>query len=100
MTVLAEPQPAAEPARLADWTEFLAAGARFYMTLNNSATLEWFLASPDPQTREMGEALVAVGQGSFAPSDAERGKLRAIVSDACARRGIPASGASRHPAPV
>ena len=92
MTVLTERQAAAEPARAADWTEFLAAGARFYMTLYEDATLDWFLASPDPGTREMGAALVAVSGGSFAPSDTERARLRAMASEARARQDLPVPG--------
>ena len=74
--------------------EFLAAGARFYMTLHDGITPSWFLGSPDPRTRELGEALEAAGQGVFVPADWERALLRAAVEEEAASRGLPSAVAS------
>jgi len=71
--------------------QLLASGASFYMTLYDGITLDWFLTSPDPQTRELGEALMAEGLGSFVPADRERAVLRAAVEEDAARRGLPSA---------
>jgi len=62
-------------------TEYLAGGARILMTRFEGITLDWFLASADPGTREMGESLVAIGQDSFTPTAAERARLRDAFGD-------------------
>jgi hypothetical protein len=74
-----------EPAGLAR-TDFLAAGARFYMTLYDGVTLEWLLYSPDPGFRELGEALVAAGEASFVPTLEERARLRGVMDEEAAYR--------------
>jgi len=62
-------------------TEYLAGGARILMTRFEDITLDWLLASADPGTREMGDALMAAGQGSFTPTAAERARLREAFGD-------------------
>jgi hypothetical protein len=62
-------------------TDFLAAGARIWITRFEEITLDYFLTSADPGVREMGEALVAIGQGSFTPTAAERARLREAFGD-------------------
>lgn len=74
-----------EPACLSR-TDFLAAGARFYMTLYDGVTLEWLLYSPDPGYRELGEALVAIGEASFVPAPEERARLREVMEEEAAYR--------------
>ena len=74
--------------------QLLASGASFYMTLYDGITPSWFLDSPDPRTRELGEALEAAGQGVFVPADWERALLRAAVEEEAASRGLPSAVAS------
>jgi hypothetical protein len=60
--------------------EFLAAGARVFITLYDEITLDCLLVSPDPGLREMGEALVATGEASFVPTAEYRAMMRAAIT--------------------